>query len=136
MVQAIPALPVSDLERSIVFYRDKIGFTLRHHEGGFAMFEREAVEIHLWSADDDAWRTRDGSSPVVSGAESFIAGTSSCRIGVEGVDELYRRVEAYDILHSNADLADKPWGTREFGVVDPDGNLITFFERSKSKGAA
>jgi hypothetical protein len=24
---------------------------------------------------------------------------------------------------------DKPWGAREFGVLDEDGNLVTFAER-------
>jgi catechol 2,3-dioxygenase-like lactoylglutathione lyase family enzyme len=32
------------------------------------------------------------------------------------------------MVHPNATLEDKPWGTREFAVLDPDGNLITFYE--------
>lgn len=129
MLQAIPALPVKDMERSVEFYRAKLGFTLLHHEGGFAILERDAVEIHLWAATDDGWRKRSGSSPVVSGAESFIAGTASCRVGVEGVDELHGRIQPLGVLHPNAQLGDRPWGTREFGVLDPDNNLLTFFER-------
>ncbi|RUQ32876.1 hypothetical protein ELQ35_01730 [Peribacillus cavernae] len=47
------------------------------------------------------------SEPVISGAESFIAGTSSCRIEVEGVDELYRRIQPLGILWSG--LSHKRW---------------------------
>ena len=33
---------------------------------------------------------------------------------------------AAGIVHPNGALADKPWGTREFAILDPDGNLLTF----------
>jgi len=80
MQTAIPALPVRNVELSIPFYRDILGLTLRHHDRGFAIFQRDMVEIHLWQADDESWRTRTASEPVCSGAESFIAGTASCRM--------------------------------------------------------
>ena len=32
------------------------------------------------------------------------------------------------IVHPNAPLTSKPWGTMEFAILDPDGNLITFHE--------
>ncbi|MCI0537996.1 MAG: VOC family protein [Verrucomicrobiales bacterium] len=129
MLHAIPGLPVSDMERSAAFYRDKLGFTVAFQKPGFTKLRRDAVEIHLWVANDESWRTRGGSEPVVSGAESFIAGTSGCRIGVAGVDELYRVIQPLGILHPRGQIEDMPWGTREFGVLDPDHNLITFFER-------
>jgi catechol 2,3-dioxygenase-like lactoylglutathione lyase family enzyme len=129
MLHTIPALPVKNISQSVAFYRDKLGFVLVHEESGFAILRRDAVDLHLWAASDDSWQMRHGSSPVVSGAESFIAGTASCRIAVEGVDDLHRDLQPLGILHPNAQLSDQPWGTREFGVLDLDGNLITFFER-------
>jgi uncharacterized glyoxalase superfamily protein PhnB len=51
------------------------------------------------------------------------------RIRVEGIDELYERCRVEQIVHPNAPLEEKPWGAREFAVVDGDGNLLTFFER-------
>ena len=30
------------------------------------------------------------------------------------------------MIHPNDPLALKPWGNREFSIVDPDGNLVTF----------
>lgn len=129
MLHAIPALPIGDVTRSVAFYRDVLGFTLVHHDDGFVIFQREAVEIHVWQASDTSWQTRDATSPIVSGAESFIAGTASCRFAVTSVDELHHELQPAGIVHPNAQLADQPWGTREFGVLDPDNNLLTFFER-------
>jgi catechol 2,3-dioxygenase-like lactoylglutathione lyase family enzyme len=128
MLRTIPALPVRDMERSVEFYRAKLGFTLIHREEGFAIFRRDAAAIHLWAASDEAWRTRDGTAPVVSGAESFIAGTASCRVEVEGVDDLYRELRPLGILEADAQPCDQWWGSREFHVKDPDNNLVTFFE--------
>lgn len=131
MLEARPALPVNDMARSIAFYRDKIGLSVAHQEHSFAILRRDTVEIHLWLANDDSWRTRAREALVVSGAESFIAGTASCRVRVDGVDELYDSLRPLGIVHNNASLTDQPWGDRDFGVVDPDGNLITFFETGR-----
>jgi catechol 2,3-dioxygenase-like lactoylglutathione lyase family enzyme len=129
LLQAIPALPATDIARSAAFYRDQLGFTLDVLEDGFAILRRDGVEIHLWAASDESWRTRSGGSPVESGAESFLAGTASCRVGILGVDELYKDLEPRGIVHPNGHVQDTEWGTREFGVLDLEGNLITFFER-------
>ncbi len=126
---AIPAIPVLTLTESLPFYCDKLGFTVVHCADGFAIVRRDAVEIHLWEANDQTWRSRTGTPPVVSGAETFLAGTASCRVAVEAVDEFHASLDSAGILHPNAPLVTQNWGAREFGVLDPDGNLITFFER-------
>jgi catechol 2,3-dioxygenase-like lactoylglutathione lyase family enzyme len=128
MLSAIPALPVRNVEKSIAFYGDVLGLSLRHQDTGFAIFHRDTVEIHLWQANDESWRTRTSGEPVRSGAESFISGTASCRIAVAGVDELYTRLQQANVIHPNAHIQNMEWGTREFGITDPDNNLITFFE--------
>jgi catechol 2,3-dioxygenase-like lactoylglutathione lyase family enzyme len=132
VLKAIPALPASDQERSTAFYRDQLGFAVAFRQNGFTKLVRDEMELHLWVANDDSWRSRPGNDkcPVISGAESFIAGTHSCRIGMEGVEELYDTLKPLGIVHPNAHLDKTAWGTWEFGVVDPDGNLITFFERA------
>lgn len=129
MLESIPALPVRDLRRSLPFYRDQLGFGVIHTDTGFASLRRDSAEVHLWVANDERWRGRPGDRPIVSGAESFIAGTASCRIGVDGIDELHALIEPRGILHPNAPITNQPWGDREFGVSDPDGNLVTFFQR-------
>jgi len=132
LLNAIPALPASDMARSVSFYCGKLGFAVGFQADDFAKLRRDGVELHLWLANDERWRGRAGECPVVSGAESFIAGTHSCRIEMNGVKELYDSIRLLGIVHPNGHIADMPWGTRDFGILDPDGNLITFFQRPTS----
>ena len=129
--QTIPALPVRKVAEAVEFYRDRLGFEVLYHEGGFAVLSRDEAVVHLWEAGDESWRERDSiERPVRSGAESFIAGTASCRIQVEGVDDLYEEMRRSDVLHrvSEEHVDDTDFGTREFATLDLDGNLVTFFE--------
>jgi catechol 2,3-dioxygenase-like lactoylglutathione lyase family enzyme len=125
----IPAIPSADMGRSVAFYRDRLGFELVHQEEGFAIVRRDEATIHLWAATDEGWREKlDPERPVRTGAESFIAGTASCRIRVQGSDELFAAYGALDVLPVDAVIQDQWWGDRDFHVLDPDGNLVTFFE--------
>jgi catechol 2,3-dioxygenase-like lactoylglutathione lyase family enzyme len=129
--QAIPALPVRNASAAVEFYRDRLGFEVLHHDGGFAVLSRDAAVLHLWEAGDESWCKRDSiERPVRSGAESFIAGTASCRIRVEGVDELCDELRPSDVFHpvSKDGVEDTDSGSREFATLDLDGNLVTFFE--------
>jgi catechol 2,3-dioxygenase-like lactoylglutathione lyase family enzyme len=129
--QAIPALPVRNAAAAVEYYRDRLGFEVLHHNGGFAVLSRDDAVLHLWEAGDESWRRRDSiERPVRSGAESFIAGTASCRIRVEGVDELYDELRPSDVFHpvSKDGVEDTAFGSREFATLDLDGNLVTFFE--------
>ena len=129
--QTIPALPVRDAAAAVAFYRDRLGFEVLHHDGGFAVVGRDEAVVHLWEASDESWRERPSlERPVCSGAESFIAGTASCRIRVEGVDELYAELRASDVLHpvSKEAVDDTDFGTREFATLDLDGNAVAFFQ--------
>jgi catechol 2,3-dioxygenase-like lactoylglutathione lyase family enzyme len=130
MSQTIPAMPVRDAGAAVDFYRDRLGFTVLHHDGGFAVVARDDAVLHLWEASDESWRERDSlEQPVRSGAESFIAGTASCRVRVEDVDTLYDELRARDVLHpvSRDGVSDTDFGTREFATLDLDGNLVAFF---------
>ena len=130
--QTIPAMPVRDAAAAVAFYRDRLGFEVVHQEDGFAVLRRDGAQLHLWQAGDESWRGRAALSdrPVSSGAESFIAGTASCRIEVEGVDALYEELRAKEVLHqvSKEGVSKTDFGSREFATLDQDGNLISFFE--------
>ena len=131
LTQTIPALPVRDAAAAVEFYRGKLGFDVLHHDGGFAVLARDDAVLHLWEASDETWRERESlDRPVRSGAESFIAGTASCRIETAGVDDLYVELAEADVLHpvSRDGASETDYGTREFATVDLDGNLVTFFE--------
>lgn len=116
---AVPALPVSDERRAVDFFSELLGFEeLKGTDGqGLGIVVRDAVQVHLWVAD--------GSAP---GAERDLAGSASCRIAVEGVAELHERCAARGVVHPSAPLQHREWGVTEFGVLDPDGNLVTFYE--------
>jgi catechol 2,3-dioxygenase-like lactoylglutathione lyase family enzyme len=129
--QTIPALPVREAAAAVGFYRDRLGFEVLHHDGGFAVLGRDEAVVHLWEAGDQSWQQRDSlERPVRSGAESFIAGTASCRIRVLGIDELYEELRASDVLHPVArdGVSDTDYGAREVAALDLDGNLVVFFE--------
>ena len=128
--QTIPALPVRDAARAVQFYRDRLGFDVLHQDGGFAVLGRDDAVVHLWQAADESWRERVAlrETPVSSGAESFIAGTASCRITVDGVDDLYAELSAKDVLQpvSRDGVSETDYGSREYGARDPEGNVWNF----------
>jgi len=130
----IPALPVQDTVAAAAFYAERLGFTVHHEDVGFALLRRDDAEIHLWGASDSSWKGRDdlAARPVVSGAESFLAGTGSCRVRCDDVDGLYAEMAAAEVLHgvSAGGPQDTDHGTRELHVLDLDGNLLTFFRHS------
>ena len=129
--RTIPALPARDVAAAVAFYTGRLGFETLHHDGGFAVLRRDDAVLHLWESGDESWRTRGDvlERPVSTGAESFLAGTASCRIEVEGIDELYEELRAADVLHpvSRDGVDDTDIGTREFATLDLDGNLVTFY---------
>ncbi len=110
LLSATPVLASLDIPRSVEFFCAKLGFTaIRAESGGYGIVTRDGVQIHFWACTDRA-----------------IAANTSCRVRVTGIDRLYAQVEPMGIVHPQATLAVKPWGTREFGILDPDGNLVTF----------
>jgi uncharacterized glyoxalase superfamily protein PhnB len=130
--KTIPALPVRDVRAAVSHYRENFGFESPHETDDFAVIVRDDAAIHLWGSTDETWRSRDdlAGKPICSGAESFLAGTASCRIEVTDVDALYKELEPRGVLHPverSGGAGDTDFGTREFATVDLDGNLLTFF---------
>lgn len=129
--RAIPALPVSDVAKAAAHFRERLGFSTLHVDDGLAVVERGQARIHLWLAGDGTWPEREDlrDRPIRSGAESFLAGTGSCRIETEDVDGLYAELAGADVMHpsSREGVRDTDFGTREFATLDADGNLIEFF---------
>lgn len=132
MSKVIPALPVHDIQEAVAFYEKRLGFRCAFKKEGFAKLLRDEAEIHLWVSDDRRWKWRrflPFLKPVCSGAESFLAGTHSCRILVNGIDELYAEYKESKTLYDSATLVEAtPWGTREFPALDLHRNLLTFYE--------
>ena len=132
MQKTIPALPVQSIKQSCEYYTTKLGFTIRHQEETFAIAVRDDVEIHLWQSCDKSWKWRSillFLKPIWTGAETFIAGTASCRIQVNGINELYEEYKKQGVLHSpDTKVEEQYWGHKEFSAADLNRNLLTFYE--------
>ena len=112
LLRAIPVLPSMDLARTRDFYTSKLGFTVLFEVPGRTGLGRDGVEIQFWPIDDPA-----------------DAPNAGCRIEVEGIAALYAAVQPSGAVHPNAPLTAQPWGFHEFGLIDPDSNLLMFAER-------
>jgi len=120
LLGATPVLASLDIGRSVDFFCTRLGFTALHaQQGVYGVVSRDAVSVHFWAC-----------------TEQHIAENTSCRVRVEGVDRLYAECVASGIVHPKAPLMAKPWGTREFAIVDPDGNLVTFAQTHDNAGSA
>ena len=132
-VKTIPAFPVHSIDKATKFYEDKLGFKCFYKNDGFSKLMRDDIEIHLWVSGDKNWKWRSiflFLRPVCSGAETFIAGTHSCRIEVIEIDKFYEEFSQAGVLYnSKTVIGNTDWGTREFPTLDLHGNLVTFFER-------
>ncbi|HEY1054271.1 VOC family protein [Emticicia sp. TH156] len=132
MKKTIPALPVQNIEESVKFYTERLGFTAGYFDSSFAKVNRDTIEIHLWAASDESWKAKGQYlviDPICSGAETFLAGTASCRIEVQGIDELYEEYKKQDVIYDiDTVVEEQPWGVREFPALDHHRNLLTFYE--------
>jgi Glyoxalase/Bleomycin resistance protein/Dioxygenase superfamily len=129
--RTVPALPVRDVPAAVAHYRERFGFDAPHATDDFAVVTRDDAVVNLWGASDESWRAREplAEQPVRSGAESFLAGTASCRIEVADVDALFEELQAAEVIHpaSKDGVGTTDFGTREFATLDLDGNLLSFF---------
>lgn len=106
-------LAVRDLAESLRFYRDQLGMTLDFEAPGWACLSRGRFRVMLGECPDAV-------SAGEIGDHSYF-----CYVTVDGIDALYRELCGRDVPRIQ-DLADKPWGMREFGVRTPDGHRIMF----------
>lgn len=120
-----PNLIVSDVARSIEFYRDVLGFTLgptvpEAAPYVFAILESGPVKIFL-----------NAPEPAIAEYPAFasrpIGGTLTLFIDVERIADVY--VDLKDRVNVVMPLEKKWYGVTEFAFADPDGYLITFAER-------
>ncbi len=103
LIKTIPAFPVRDIEKAVAFYKARLGFDCRHMEETFAILIRNDIDLHLWASCNYSWKWKSiflFLKPISSGAESFLAGTHSCRIEIKGIDELYKELKEKEVLHN------------------------------------
>ena len=112
---------VSDVARSMSFYRELLGF-----EEGFDMLPAFAMvrrgDLNLWLAGPTSSAARsmpDGREPESGGWNRFV-------IEVDDLDPIVERLREAGATFRN-DIVKGPGG-RQILVDDPDGNPIELFE--------
>ena len=133
--QLIPELDVFNLEESLHFYVDLIGFRVEYDrkEARFAFLQFEKVQLMVQELDreNNKWQVGKLEYPLGRGI--------NFQIDVTNIDEIYERLKAnnYKIF---VDIEDHWYrkdnllmGSREFLVLDPNGYLLRFSEDLETK---
>ena len=120
-----PNLIVSDVERSVAFYRDVLGFTLDQTVPDaapwmFAIVRSGPVQVYL-NAPGPAIEEY----PALAGRA--LGGTVTLFIRMTGIRAAYKALEKRVSLVMP--LEKKWYGLTEFACTDPDGYVITFAEQ-------
>ena len=114
----MPALTANDLQASVAWYRDTLGFLVaeEYERDGKVMGVRlKAGSVEFLIGQDDFAKGRDRQKG---------AGLRFFCVTAQDVDKL-----AADIKSRGGQLTqeptDQPWGTRDFALRDPDGFNIS-----------
>ncbi len=118
MNSASPGFTVNDLEKSLVWYRDVLGFVVEERweqNGKLTGVSLQAGKVTFMIGQDDWGKGRDRKK-----GEGFRVYCTT----TQDVDALARRIEARG-GKLDQQPRDQPWGTRDFSLTDPDGFKIT-----------
>ncbi len=118
---AIPILPSRSVTDTLAFFK-QLGFDgkIRGAGDSYAILTRGTVELHFFTHKE------------LRPAES----SAGCYIRVLDVESIYPAFTSAKLPRKGIPrmdvLADKPWGMREFAVIDPDGNLLRIGQKIDS----
>jgi catechol 2,3-dioxygenase-like lactoylglutathione lyase family enzyme len=127
LTKLTPNLIVSDVGRSLAFYRDVLGFSVGPTVPDaapfvFAIVQSGPVEVFL-----------NAPEPAIAEYPAFkgrpIGGTLTLFIEVVDIARAHESLK--DRVKIVMPLEHKWYGVTEFAFEDPDGYLITFAERDK-----
>ena len=106
-----PKLPMRNKNATKAFYIDKLQFSEISDYGEYLLIKRDQIEIHFFEFRDF--------DPQENYGQVYIR--------TNDIDHLYQTCLEHKIaIHPNGKLETKPWGQREFALLDPDKNLLTF----------
>lgn len=108
-----PKLPMRNKNITREFYLNKLGFKEFGNSDfvGYLMVEKDNIQIHFFEFKE------------LDPNENY----GQVYIRVENIENLYQSfVESKIEIHPNGKLEIKPWGQKEFSILDPDNNLLTF----------
>jgi hypothetical protein len=114
MLQHIhPKLPMRNKAITQDFYINRLQFqnAASADYDGYLMIQQDSVQIHFFEFKD------------LDITENY----GQVYIRTDNIDELYEWMIAHNIsIHPNGPLEVKPWRQKEFSILDPDNNLLTF----------
>lgn len=105
-------LGVSDLERSLAFYRDRLGLTVQNQLPGFAFLEAGPLVLAL---SKDIW-THMGKAP---GAMQVVFGVENVKASHAALKE-----KGVEFMNEPRDVNGREWAAN---FRDPDGHLLSIF---------
>ena len=108
-----PKIPMRDKNITKEYYINKLGFQQIGTDDfeEYLMIKKDAVEIHFFLFKE------------LNPKENY----GQVYIRTDNINGLYQSfIDKKITTHPNGSLHTKPWGQREFAVLDPDSNLITF----------
>lgn len=110
-----PKLPMRNKNVTREFYVNKLGFKEfgTTDYDGYLMMERDQIQIHFFEFKE------------LNPKENY----GQVYIRTNNIDGLYTSMlDNKTEIHPNGKLQTKPWGQKEFAILDPDSNLLTFGE--------
>ena len=108
-----PKLPMRNKVITRDFYVNKLGFGEFGSADfeGYLMVQKDRIQIHFFEFKDLDINENYG----------------QVYIRTDDIDQLYQTLLGKNInIHPNGQLQIKPWGQKEFALLDPDHNLLTF----------
>lgn len=110
-----PKLPMRDKALTKDFYLNNLSFNELGDYGDYLMVGKDNIEIHFFEFK--------GLDPKENYGQVYIR--------TEDIDKLYQSLlDNKTRIHPNGHLQTKPWGQKEFALLDPDNNLLTFGQNS------
>jgi catechol 2,3-dioxygenase-like lactoylglutathione lyase family enzyme len=108
-----PKLPMRNKERTRDFYVTQLGFQIfgSSDHPGYLMLQKDEVQVHFFEFKE------------LEPSENY----GQVYVRTDDIDRLYEELRAKNVhIHPNGRLHTKPWGQKEFSLLDPDNNLLTF----------
>ncbi len=112
MIKAIsPKLVTDNMEATLAFYRDVLGFTATLDSPEYMILERDGQTIHFGLSASEA-------------VMQCVRGHTEIYIEVSDIGSLWDHVRTLKGRYPSRDLFDREYGMTEFHIEDPNGCLV------------